>query len=353
MDTGFHARREVVFAVTLREHGRPEVLSWEEVEDPTPGPGEVLVAMKAVALNHLDLWVRRGLPHLKLAYPHIPGSDGAGVVQGWGEGVEGLEVGQRVLINPGLSCGHCEACLRGRDNLCRQYHILGESTRGLCSELAVVPRTNILPYPEGVEMTDAAAIPLTFMTAWQMLVDRAQLKAGEWVLIQGGGSGVGSAGIQIAKMLGATVITTASTDEKLEKAAALGADHGIRYTDQDVRAEVRRLTGKRGVDVVFEHVGAAVWSDSIRSLTWGGRLVTCGATSGFKAETDLRHVFFRQLSILGSTMGSKGSLFEILRHIEAGHLRPVVDRVMKMSEASAAHEVLESRQAFGKVVLVP
>lgn len=342
-------------AVVLHEHGGPEVLQLEQIAMPEPGPGEVRVAVEAVALNHLDIWVRRGGPAFHLAYPHRLGSDIAGTVDAFGPGAEagGLDVGAKVVVSPGISCGHCRACLSGTDNLCPRYRILGENTQGGYAQYIVVPRQNLLPCPGNLSFEEAAAVPLTFLTAWQMMVRKAQVRPGELVLIHGAGSGVSVAGIQICKLLGARVVTTASTDEKLARARALGADETINYRTQDFVAEVRALTGKRGVDVVLDHVGGDTFARNIKITRNGGRIVTCGATSGFSPQIDLRHVFFRQLQILGSTMGVKGDLFEILTHVETGRLRPVVHRVMPLAEAAAAHRLLEERQAFGKVVLVP
>jgi len=340
-------------AVVLHRHGGPEVLEPADLPDPRPGCGEVLVRVKAVALNRLDLWVRGGLPNLKLEYPHILGSDIAGVVEGLGDGVTGVEVGSKVLLQPAVSCGRCEACLSGRDNLCRKYAILGENTRGGYAELIAVPVSSLLPYPEPLPFEQAACLPLTFMTAWQMVVRKANVRPGEWVLVQAGGSGVGSAAIQICKLLGATVLTTVGAKDKVDKARALGADHVIDYKQQDFVAEVRRLTGRRGVDVVVEHVGPATIAGSLRSLTWGGRLTICGSTSGPKAELNLTEVFFRQLQILGSTMGSKADLFAVLEHVRAGKLRPVFDSALPLARAREAHERLASRGLFGKLVLVP
>ncbi len=338
-------------AVTIREHGGPEMLRLEEIPDPEVGPGEVRVRVRACALNHLDLWVRRGLPGLKLRFPHVLGADIAGEVESVGPGVVGVEPGARTLVAPGVSCGVCRDCLAGRDNLCRSYKILGEGPHGGYAELVTIPAANLLPYPEGLDFPAAAALPLTFQTSWQMLVERACVRPGETVLVLGAGSGVGAAAIQIAKLLGATVIATAGAAAKLEAAASLGADHLINHADQDLVAEVRRLTARRGVDVVFEHVGQATWEKSILCCARGGRIVTCGATTGFEARTDLRHVFFRQLSILGSTMGSKAVLHTVLDHVRAGKLRPVVDRVLPLAEAQAAHRRIEAGEQFGKVVL--
>jgi NADPH:quinone reductase-like Zn-dependent oxidoreductase len=344
--------RETITALAITAHGGPEVLGLHQRPLPAPREGFVRVAIKAVSVNHLDLWVRRGLPHLKHRYPHVLGSDGAGVVLD-ALGDDSVGPGHPCLINPGLSCGRCEPCLTGQDNLCAAYGIQGENRPGIAAQVVSVPRANLLPFPRGLTWAEAATLPLTFLTAWQMLVLKAQLKPGQWVLIQAAGSGVGSAAIQIAKLFGAQVIATASTPQKLAQARALGADYVINYKEQPFLDEVRRLTDRRGVDVVFESVGQSVWADSLKALRWGGALVTCGATSGFDAQTDLRQVFFRQLQILGSTMGPKGALFEILRHVEAGRLKPTLDRAFPFSQAAAAHDHVEGRAHFGKVVLYP
>jgi NADPH:quinone reductase-like Zn-dependent oxidoreductase len=309
--------------------------------------------VRAVALNHLDLWVRRGGPAFHLEYPHRLGSEIAGVVDSVGPGVEDLSPGTRVVVSPGLSCGVCHACLSGRDNLCPGYRILGENSQGGYAELVVVPRVNIAPYPGELSFEDAAASLLTFLTAWQMLVGKAQVIPGETVLVHGAGSGVGVAGIQIARLLGARVIATAGSDEKLARARDLGADETINYNTADFAREVKRLTERRGADVVFEHIGGEVLARSIKATRSGGRIVTCGATAGFKPEIDLRHVFFRQIAILGSTMGSKGDMLAVLEHVAAGRLRPVVHQVLPLAEAAQGHRILEERRAFGKVVLTP
>lgn len=342
-------------AVVLRQHGGPEVLQIEQIAVPEPGPGEVRVAVKAVALNHLDIWVRRGGPAFHLDYPHRLGSDVAGEIHAFGPGADrgDLAVGDRVVVSPGISCGHCRACLSGSDNLCPRYRILGENTQGGYAEYLVVPRQNLLPYPGALSFAEAAAVPLTFLTAWQMMVRKAQVRPGELVLIHGAGSGVSVAGIQICKLFGARVVVTASSDEKLARARELGADETINYRTGDFVDAVRALTSKRGVDVVLDHVGGDTFARSIKITRNGGRIVTCGATSGFSPQVDLRHLFFRQIQVLGSTMGPKGDLFEILTHVETGRLRPVVHGIMPLAEAAAAHRVLEERQAFGKVVLTP
>jgi len=340
-------------AVVLRQHGGPEVLAVEDLPEPRAGAGQVRVRVAAVAVNHLDIWVRNGLPHLKLEYPFRLGADVAGTVDEVGAGASGVAVGDEVVVNPGHSCGRCRECLSGRDNLCRFFRLMGEDISGGYCEQIVVPAQNVVPKPKSISFTDAAALPTTFLTAWQMLTRKAPVRPGDDVLVMAAGSGVGVAAVQIAKLHGARVIATASTDEKLARAKKLGADETINHASQDLVAEVKRLTGKRGVDIIFEHVGADVWPKLILSAARGGRIVTCGATSGWDARTDLRHVFFRQLEILGSTMGPKGDLFPILDHVGAGRLRPVVDRTMPLVEAQAAHRLLQGRAIFGKIVLVP
>ena len=339
-------------AIVLREHGGPEVLRREELPIPEPGPGQVRVRIRAVALNHLDIWVRRGGPAFHLEYPHRLGSDIAGVVDAVGPGASAT-VGAKCVVQPGISCGTCAACLGGHDNLCRYYKILGENTQGGYAEYIVVPAVNIAPYPERLDFAHAAASTLPFLTAWQMVVHKARVAPGDVVLVQGAGSGIGVAAIQIAKLHGARVIATASTDAKLARAKELGADEVINYTTTDFAPAARALTGKRGVDAVIEHVGGDTFVGSIKAVRNGGRIVTCGATAGFHPAIDLRHIFFRQVEILGSTMGSKADMLAVLGHVAAGRLSPVVDRVLPLAQAADAHRVLEERAAFGKVVLEP
>ncbi|MDB4943849.1 MAG: alcohol dehydrogenase [Labilithrix sp.] len=338
-------------AMVIRRHGGPEVIERATIELAEPGPREVRVRVKAVALNHLDIWTRRGLPGLHLELPHRLGSDIVGIVDALGPGARGAAVGDAVVVNPGVSCGTCERCLLGEDTFCRSYRILGENTQGGYAQHVVVPDANLLPMPKGLSFTEAAAVPLCFLTAWQMVVRKAQVRPGQTVLVQAAGSGVSTAAIQIAKLLGARVITTTGTAEKAERAKALGADEVINYATHDFVAECKRLTNKKGVDVVIEHVGGDVFVKSILAAARGGRVVTCGATTGFSPTIDLRHVFFRQVEVLGSTMGPKGDLFGILRLLEERRLRPIIDRVMPLWSAADAHRVLEERKAFGKVVL--
>lgn len=340
-------------AVIFEQHGGPDVLKLTDVPDPQIRSNEVLVEVRACALNHLDVWARNGLPGVKIPLPHILGNDVAGVVREVGELVTWVKAGDEVMLQPGVSCGHCPHCLAGRDHMCDEYDIIGYGRDGGYAEFVAVPGENVIPKPKGLSSEEAAALPLVTLTAWHMLVTRADVQPGEDVLVHAAGSGVGSLGIQIAKLRGARVIATASSNEKLKKARELGADETVDYTRVDWPKEVRRLTNGRGVDVVFEHTGAATWPGSILSLKQGGRLVTCGATSGYDAKTDLRHVFYRQLTILGSRMGSKSDLLAAMKFIESGQLKPVIDRTLPLADASKAHEFMEARAQFGKLVLIP
>jgi NADPH:quinone reductase-like Zn-dependent oxidoreductase len=340
-------------ATIFKQHGGPEVLEYTDVPDPAIRANEVLVEVKACALNHLDIFVRNGMPGIEIPLPHILGSDIAGVVKEAGELVSWARPGDEVMVQPGVSCGHCATCLSGQDNLCREYDILGYRRNGGYAELVAVPGGNLIPKPAQLSWAEAAALPLVTVTAWHMLVTRANVQPGEDVLVHAAGSGVGSIAIQIAKLRGARVITTASSDEKLSKARELGADQTINYSQDDWPKEVKRLTDRRGVDVVVEHTGAATWPGSIASLKNNGRLVTCGATSGYDARTDLRQVFYRHLTLLGSFMGSKAELLEAMKFVMQGKIHAVVDRVLPLSEARQAHELMENRSQFGKIVLDP
>jgi NADPH:quinone reductase-like Zn-dependent oxidoreductase len=338
-------------AIVYAEHGGPEVLKYTDAPAPVIGPGEVLVRVRACALNHLDLWLRRGVPSLKIPLPHIPGSDVAGEVARVGAGVTNVKVGERVMLQPGISCGQCEKCLAGEDSLCRDYKILGEMVDGGCAEFVKAPAINCVAIPEGVSLENAAAFPLVSLTAWHMLITRAKLKPAETVLVLAAGSGVGSAAIQIAKASGAWVIATAGSDAKLARVRELGADQTINHSTQKIATEVKRLTGRRGVDVVFEHVGEATWNESIRSLVPGGRLVTCGATAGYNGNIDIRYLFTRQIALLGSFMGSKSDLLAALEFLKRGLLKPVIDVVLPLEKCAEAHRRLENREQFGKIVL--
>ena len=340
-------------AVVINRHGGSDVLEVTELPDPEIDDNEVLVRIKACALNHLDVWVRKGLPGIEFPMPLILGSDIAGVVASVGRLVKNAKPGDEVVLSPGLSCMHCEYCLSGRDNLCASYGILGARANGGYAEYVKVPSFNVIPKPKNLSFEEASAIPLVFLTAWHMLVERVNLKPGETLLVHAAGSGVGSAAIQIGKLLGARVFATASTDAKLQKARSIGADETINYQQDDFLDAVKRLTARRGVDVVFEHTGEATWDKSIRSLVRGGRLVTCGATSGYKGNLDIRYLFSRQISLHGSYMGAKIELLEVMRFFEDGRLKPVVDRVLPLENAADAHRALEDRAQFGKVVLAP
>ncbi len=338
-------------AVRIHEFGGPEVLRYEDVPDPKPRKDQVLVRVKACAMNHLDLFVRSGIPGVSL--PHILGSDIAGEIVEVGEYVSGFKVGQRVLLAPMHFCNRCAKCAAGLQNQCREFTALGNGVDGGDCELIAAPIVNVIPIPDSLDFNHAASAPLVFLTAWHMLVTRAGIRPGQTVLVLGAGSGVGIAAIQIARLFNARVIATAGDENKLEKARALGADHGINHYKQKISQEVRRITDKEGVDIVFEHVGAATWDESMKSLKPNGIIVTCGATSGPEVKFDLRFLFARQLSFLGSYMGTLGELYEVLSHVFAGRLKPVVDRTFPLNDARAAHEYMASSQMFGKIVLNP
>ena len=344
-------------ATVFHEYGGPDVLSYEDIDTPTIGENQVLIKVKNVALNHLDLFIRAGIPGLKLEMPHILGSDISGEITEVGSKVSAsLEVGQKIIVDPGVSCGVCEFCIRGQESLCSSYGIIGEHYRGGYAEYLNVDAQNVIPIPKesGLNMAGAASIPLTLMTAWRMLMTKAQVKAGDDVLIIGIGGGVALVSLQIAKAAGARVIVTSSSDKKLEKAYTLGADEGINHNETpDYHKEIYRLTNKRGVDIVVDSVGQATWSRSMKSLRKGGELVTCGATSGPIAETNVDLLFWKQLELLGSTMGSKDELRTALKLVWNGTIRPVVDRILPLSKAQEAHEILEQGSQMGKLVLKP
>jgi NADPH:quinone reductase-like Zn-dependent oxidoreductase len=345
-----------VRAYRIHRHGGPEVLELAELPRPSPKPDEVLVRVRACALNHLDLWLRNGVEGHRFPLPLTPGSEVAGEVEEVGEAVgrslPGVAPGAPVLVAPGLSCGICEACAAGRDVLCSQYGILGEHRDGGYAELLAVPRRNILPLPRPLTFIEAASVPLVFLTAWHMLAERARLRPLEDVLVHAAGSGVSSAGIQIARLLGAgRILATASGEEKLARARDLGATHTLDYREAGWARRAREITGGKGVEVVFDHVGGEIFEESFKALARGGRIVLCGATAEHQVTLNLRAVFYKSLSILGSTMGSLAELQELLRYFEAGRLRPVVDRTFAFEQAPAAQAMLESRNPFGKLVL--
>lgn len=339
-------------AVVFDRHGGPDVLERRTIDLAEPGPREVLVRVRAVAVNHLDLWVRRGGPAFRLQYPHRLGSDVAGVVEALGPGARGISPGDRVLVQPGISCGQCIACLSGRDNLCRGYRLLGENTQGGYARHLVVPDTNVVRLDDpALDFVHAAALPLCTLTAWQMVFDRAEVRPGQTVVVHAAGSGVSSIAIQLCKLVGARVIATTGSPEKVARAKELGADEVIVTGTSDYIGEVRRLTAKTGPDVILDHLGGEPFEQAIVAVRWGGRVVICGATTGFTPHVDLRQIFFRQVQVLGSTMASKSRLLEALPLVRSGRLRPIVDRVMPLWNAREAHEALEARKVFGKIVL--
>ena len=338
-------------AVLFRQHGGPDKLSYEDIAAPKIGAQDVLVRVKACALNHLDIWIRQGNPAYPMPLPHVPGSDIAGVVEQVGEQVEGVTVGDRALVSPGLSCWRCDQCLAGRDNLCRSFGIIGAITHGGYAEYVKVPFRNLLQIPSNLSFEQAAAFPLVSVTASHMLFALAHLQLGETVLIMGAGSGVGSIAVQMAKLAGARVITTVGSDEKIPKAVILGADAVIHHGREKISERVRLLTEGRGVDVVIEHIGPDVWDSCLESLVKGGRLITCGATTGGDVKLNLRYIFSRQLTIKGSYMGTRAELVKATELMGQGRLIPVIDRTYPLQEARAAQEHLASRKFFGKIVL--
>ena len=338
-------------AVRFHQHGGPEVLRYEDAPDPDLAPGEVLVRVRACALNHLDLWARRGLPNVRIPMPHITGSDVAGEVVS--SAAADVSAGRRVMLQPGISCGRCPACLSGRDNECPRYEVLGYVNHaGGYAEYVKVPVQNLISIPDEIDFVQAAAFPLTFLTAWHMLMTRARLKRGEDVLVLAAGSGVGQAAIQIAVPARRARVR----DRRVGRQARArpgpgGAFEVIHHHQQDIAEEIKRLTNKRGVDVVIEHVGEATWAKSVRSLARGGRLVTCGATTGANGAINLNALFSKQLTIQGSYMGTKAELIRAARFFFAGQLKPVIDRTFPLADAADAHRRMEESGQFGKIVL--
>jgi NADPH:quinone reductase-like Zn-dependent oxidoreductase len=340
-----------VKALAFNEFGGPEQLALRDVPDPKRGEADVLIRVRACALNHVDLFVREGLPALRTPLPFWTGCDIAGDIVDVGSEARGVAVGDRVVVNPGLSCGHCEFCVRGDDCLCLSYRLIGEHVPGGMAEIVAVPAANVLKLPDHVTYEDGAAFVLVNMTAWRMVVTQARVRPGEDVLILGVGGGVSSTAVQIAKLCGARVIVTSSADDKLQRARGLGADVTINYAKQDWARTVRDLTRHRGVDVIVENVGAATWKQSLRSLCKGGRLVTCGATTGPIGETDIRVLFWNQLHLIGSTMATRKEFHDVMRLFFAGRLRAIVDEVAPLAEGAAAQRRLAEGKQFGKIVL--
>lgn len=339
-------------AVRVHQHGGPEVLKYEEIPDPTCGNShDVLIRLRATSINHLDIWVRRGIPGWKVPFPIIPGCDGAGVVAGKGEAVKDLAIGENVMIIPNVSCGNCPSCIDGWDNLCEDYGIVGETCDGCDAQFISLPRRNVIPMPKSLTFEEAAAIPLVFMTAWHMLVTKAAIAPDQYVLVLAGGSGVGSAAIQIAKLHGAKVIATAGNESKMEKAKSLGADFVVNHHKEKISDRVKEITEKRGVDIVVEHVGQATWQESMKSLAKCGKIVTCGATTGSKVTIDLNHLFSKHQQILGSTMATRGELFSIMNFVRQKKLKAVIDREFSLQDVADAHRYVEEGKNFGKVIL--
>jgi NADPH:quinone reductase-like Zn-dependent oxidoreductase len=338
-------------AVYFQKHGGPEVLEYGSFKDPVPDVNDVLIGIKACALNHLDIWVRQGLPGVQIPMPHIPGSDVSGVVLETGKGVKRFKKGQSVVISPGQIPHQVPEALSARDSFSPEFQILGLQSQGGYAEKVAVHERFVIPVSDKYSHEEWASVPLATLTAYHMLTERARVRAGETVLVHAAGSGVGSAAVQIAKFLGATVYTTVGDYKKVARAKKLGADEVILYRAKDFAEEAKKLTGGRGVDVVFEHIGPETWAKNLSSLARGGRMVTCGATSGPKVEMDVRYLYSKQITILGSYMGSLAELHKVLDLVERGVLKPTVDQVFPLKEASDAHRRMESRQNFGKIVL--
>jgi NADPH:quinone reductase-like Zn-dependent oxidoreductase len=338
-------------AAVIREHGGPEVVRVEEIGDPVPKRGEVVLKVLCAGLNHLDIWVRRGRPGAQLQMPHVLGSDAVGVVTALGEGVTSPTVGELVIVNPGLSCGHCEFCQRGQQSLCVDFGIVGLVRPGTFAELVAVPAVNCHPKPEHLSDEEAGVLALAHVTAWRMLMTRVRIRPGETVLIHGIGGGVALAALQFAKMVGAEVLVTSSSNDKLSHAKRLGADHTLNYGLENVAAWVRLTTGGRGVDVAIDAVGAATWPLDIACVRKGGRIVLCGVTTGAQTETDLRTVYWNQLNVMGSTMGSAEDFRQMLRAVAVNRLKPVVDGVFPLAKVRDAIQRMESGEQFGKIAL--
>jgi alcohol dehydrogenase len=350
-------------AVVFEQHGGTDVLSYTDIPEPEPGPYEVLIEVKAAGANFNDIWARRGMPGMKVIFPHVSGSDVSGVVAALGSEVTGtgfgsssLQAGDEVVVHPGLSCRTCDFCVTGQEFFCRQFRIWGFQSGpndGGHSEFVTMPAVNVLPKPSNLSHEEAASMPLVLETAWRMLVSRAKVQAGEHVLIWGGVGGLGTMATQICRMFGANPIPVVGGAQKVAKAEQLGAVNVIDRSSQDVLAEVKAITGKAGVDIVFEHSGQETWPTSVAALRWGGRVVVCGASTGFEAVTDLRFLWNKQQNLLGSHLSNKAELSAALRAVEAGAIKPVIDRVLPLSDVASGQQLMEDLQVQGKVVYVP
>ncbi len=338
-------------AVFITEHGSIDKLNYGDLKKPQISPGEVLIKLKAASLNHLDIWTREGIPGTKVEFPHILGSDGAGIIEQTGSEVKNVKIGDKVLLNPGISCGTCEQCNSGEHSQCSTFHLLGEHVNGTFAEFAKAPFENVHLIPDRLSFEEAAAFPLVFLTAWRMLVTKARILPGETILILGIGGGVSSAALQIAKQIGARVIVTSGDNEKIQKAKQIGAEEGINYNDTDFVKEVRRITNKKGVDVVLDSIGAATWTKSLACLTKGGRLITCGATTGPNPQADIIRIFWNQISIFGSTMGNRKEFLQVLSFFNVNRIKPIIDSVYQLNNFKDAHAKMEGKKQFGKIVI--
>jgi alcohol dehydrogenase len=343
-------------AMVFHEHGEVDQLHLEEIPEPAIGPNDCLIRVRAAGCNYNDIWARRGLPGMKIILPHISGSDAAGEVVSVGSEVTSIKAGDRVLVHPGLSCRACEACTSGNELFCRDFKIWGFQTGpndGAQAEFARLPAVNLVPIPTSLSFEQAASLPLVLETAWRMLVTRARIAPGDFVLIWGGAGGLGVMAVQISLLFNAQPIAVVSSDEKAALVRSLGVEHVINRKSEDVLARVREITGRRGVDIAFEHVGEATWAQSAQALKWGGTIVVCGATTGFDAPTDLRFLWNKQQNHLGSHLGTKAELLAALRFVESGQIKPVIDQVLPLAEAGLAQTRMESDQAAGKLILTP
>ena len=338
-------------AAVIREHGSYQQIQYEERPSPKPAELQYLIRVKACGLNHLDTWVRRGVPGHKFPLPLVPGSDITGIIEAVGPLAKRFKVGDRVIVNPSLFCGSCNFCQSGQDHLCQKWGLMGETADGGCQEQIVVDESRVYALPTQVTFEQGACLPIAYVTAWEMLVGKAHAHQGETILIHAAGSGVSVAAIQIAKLLGLQIIVTSSSEAKLQRAKSLGAHRFIDLSKEGFREAVKNLTGKAGVDIVVDHVGEATFMDSIRSLRKGGRLVSCGATSGANLQIDWKHVFFKNLSLIGSTYGPRSAFIDVLKRFETKQIVPVLDSFIKFEELAKGHEALETRQVFGKVVM--
>ena len=343
-------------ALVFDEHGEIDRLKYIDVPEPKAGPREAIIRIKAASANYTDIWARRGMPGVSILMPHISGSDACGEVVEIGSGVEGVNVGDEVMVHPGIGCQQCQACANGEEFFCRKFKIWGFQTGPLDgghAEYAKIPSVNLVPKPSNISWEEAASLPLILETVWRMLVVRARIRAGDIVLIWGAGGGLGTMAVQVCKLFNAKAIAIASSDEKLSKAMEMGAEFTINRNEQDVAQEVRRITDRRGVDIVFEHVGQSTWPDSVRSLRYGGTIVVCGATTGFDANTDLRFLWNKQLNLLGSHMGSKADLMDALSFVERGDIKAVVSEVLPLKDVPKGQGMMERDEAIGKIVYIP